>query len=411
MRSELVDSLLHDVENEDIEPLTDTALGDDIVELRRLVDRIEFQVSRRLGLFGRRQGYVAFGFVSLITWLRRRCRLMPGVAIQHVEVARNLPLLPQTTAALATGEIGFHHAAVIARSVTEIGAEAVVRQESTLIEAARNLDPKYLSYATRVLRHCEDPDGTLADANEKYGRRYLQLSQTWEGMWVIDGRLDPEGGATLKTALNALEEQWKVGAEPAAVQRRADALVELARQRLDAGTLPDVAGQKPHLSVTAHASTLMKQPGAPAGDLGWSEPITADTVRRIACDCAMTRVLLGPSSEPINVGRCTRTIPPALRRALVVRDRGCRFPGCDRPPDWCDGHHLIHWINGGETSLANTCLLCRRHHRFVHELGWQLRWGKPGEIIAIKPWWMKGQGTGPPTVSEIRRLREHQLTA
>ncbi len=132
----------------------------------------------------------------------------------------------------------------------------------------------------------------------------------------------------------------------------------------------------------------MKEPGCAAGELEWSEPITADTVRRIACDCAMTRVLLGPNSEPIDVGRCTRTIPPALRRALVVRDHHCRFPGCDRPADWCDGHHLIHWTDGGETKLGNTCLLCRRHHRFVHELGWQLRWGAPGEIIAIKPWWM-----------------------
>jgi hypothetical protein len=208
-------------------------------------------------------------------------------------------------------------------------------------------------------------------------------------MFVIDGLLDAEGGAALRTALNALEEKWDVGDERTGSQRRADALVELARQRLDAGTLPDVAGQKPHLSITAHASTLMKEKGASAGELEWSEPITADAVRRVACDCAWTRILLGPNSEPIDVGRCTRSIPPALRRALVVRDKHCRFPGCDRPPDWCDGHHLIHWIDGGETSLENTCLLCRRHHRFVQELGWQLRWGAPGEIIAIKPWWTK----------------------
>ena len=404
MRSAQVDALISDLETEDIEPLTDTCLGDDIVELRRAIDRIEFQCSRRLDLFARRQGYLSFGFVSLITWLRRACRLMPGVAMQHAEVARNLRSLPQTTTALVAGEIGFHHAAIIAHSVTEVGPDAVARQESTLIEAARNLDPKYLSYVTRRLRHCEDPDGTLAHANDNHDRRYLHLSQTWEGMFVIDGLLDPEGGATLRTALNALEEKWCVGDERNGSQRRADALVELARQRLDAGTLPDVAGQKPHLTITADVSTLTKAKGAPAGDLDWSEPITADTVRRLACDCAWTRVVLGPSSEPIDVGRCTRSTPPALRKALVVRDKGCRFPGCDRPPDWCDGHHLIHWIDGGGTSLENTCLLCRRHHRFVHELGWQLKWGAPGEIIAIKPWWTKhdsghARGVAPPLAS------------
>ncbi len=404
MRSNTMQALISDLETESIDPLTDTAIGEDVVELRRFMDRIEFQCSRRLDLFARRQGYVSFGFVSLISWLRGACRLMPGAAVQHAEVARNLPSLPATSTALAAGEIGFHHAAVIAHSVTEVGAEAVARQESTLLEAAHTLDPKYLTYATRQLRYCEDPDGTLADANTNHLRRYLQLSQTWQGMFVIDGRLDAEGGATLRAALNALEETWYPGDERNGAQRRADALVELARQRLDAGTLPDIGGQKPHLTVTASIATLMKEPGAPPGDLEWSQPITADTVRRLACDCAMTRILLGPDSEPIDVGRCTRTFPPAIKRALVFRDKHCRFPGCDRPPDWCDGHHLIHWIDGGEISLSNTCLLCRRHHRFVHELGWQLRWGDGGAIIAIKPWWMGNDsghlcGVAPPLAS------------
>ena len=387
MRSELIRSVLADLEIEDIEPFTDSALGEDLVELRRTVDRLEYQFSRRLRLFSKRQGYVTLGFVSLISWLRRACRLMPGVAMQHSEVARNLQSLPQTSTALASGDIGFHHAAVIARTVTEVGVEAVVEEEARLVRAAQTLDPKYLSFVTRRLRYSIDPDGTLADANDKYGSRFLHLSQTWEGMWVIDGRLDPEGGATVRTAFNALMQEWQPGVESTYSKRQADAFVEMARQRLDAGTLPEVAGQKPHLSVTASMSTLMKAPGAPAADLEWAQPITADTARRVACDCAMTRVLLGPTSEPIDVGRCTRTIPPALRRALVVRDKGCRFPGCDRPADWCDGHHLIHWIDGGETNLSNTSLLCRRHHRFVHELGWQLRWGDGGEILAIKPQW------------------------
>ena len=135
---------------------------------------------------------------------------------------------------MAAGDIGFHHAAVIAHSVTEVGAEAVARHEAALLETAKDYDPKHLSYATRVLRYCEDPDGTLADANDKYQRRYLHLSQSWEGMFVIDGRLDPEGGAVLRTALNALKEQWVVGDERNNSEREADALVELARQKLDA---------------------------------------------------------------------------------------------------------------------------------------------------------------------------------
>lgn len=131
--------------------------------------------------------------MTLISWLRRACRLSPGAASQQAELARNLPSLPDTSAALAAGDIGFHHAAVIAHSVTEVGAEAVVLQESTLLEAASKLDPKLLSYVTRQIRHCEDPDGTLADANENHERRYLHLSQTFGGLFVIDGRRDVAG--------------------------------------------------------------------------------------------------------------------------------------------------------------------------------------------------------------------------
>jgi hypothetical protein len=400
MRSELLQEVVAELEGEDIDPLTDAALADGMVDLRRTMDRLEFQFSRRLRLFSKRQGYVTLGFVSVISWLRRACRLMPGAAMQQSEVARNLPSLPQTSTALASGDIGFHHAAVIARSVSEVGTDAVVEEESRLIKAAHNLDPKYLSYLTRRLRYSIDPDGTLVHSNDQYDHRYLHLSQTLDGVFYLDARLDPEGGATLRTALNALDSS--AIDERSGAMRRADALVEMARRQMDAGTLPEVAGQKPHLSVIASAATLAKAPGAPAADLEWSQPITADAARRLACDSAMTRVLLGPNSEPIDVGRCTRTIPPALRRALVVRDRGCRFPGCDRPADWCDGHHLVHWMDGGETNLSNTCLLCRRHHRFVHELGWRLVWGDEGELLAIQPEFGRHRhsiGVAPPLVS------------
>ena len=197
MRPEPLRGALFELEGEDIDPLTDTILAEDMVELRRTMDRLEFQFSRRLRLFSKRRGYATLGFVSLISWLRRACRLMPGAAMQHSEVARNLPSLPHTSTALASGDIGFHHAAVIARSVTEVGAEAVAAEESRLVRAAHNLDPKYLSYLTRRLRYSIDPDGTLAHSNDQYDYRYVHLSQTLDGVFYLDGRHDAEGGATL----------------------------------------------------------------------------------------------------------------------------------------------------------------------------------------------------------------------
>ncbi len=310
----------------------------------------------------------------------------PPTARSEFDHRRSQPLQPQLTVKveLATGEIGYEHAAAIARAAEEVGPEAVAEAEPVLLEAARRLDPLRLRMVTRHLRHCADPDGVLRDANLAHERRHLYLSQTWEGLFAINGLLDAEGGATLQTALNAFLGP-PPGDQRSGVQR-ADALVELARQRLDAGDLPEVGGQRPHLTVTAPLATLRREPQAPAGELEWAQPIP-ETVRRLACDASLTRVLLGPDSEPIDVGRASRTVPPALRRALVLRDRGCRFAGCARPPAWTDGHHLTHWAAGGETNLANVVLLCRWHHRRVHEEGWQLVRGEDGALVAVQPWW------------------------
>jgi hypothetical protein len=98
--------------------------------------------------------------------------------------------------------------------------------------------------------------------------------------------------------------------------------------------------------------------------------------RRLACDAKVSRVITEGASRPLDVGRSTKVVPPALRRALTVRDRGCRFPGCGRPPSWCDAHHVVHWADGGDTALDNLVLLCRPHHRAIHRgFGVQIRDG------------------------------------
>jgi hypothetical protein len=126
-------------------------------------------------------------------------------------------------------------------------------------------------------------------------------------------------------------------------------------------------------------------PGPRAAETGWAGPITAEAARRLACDAGITRVITAGASQPLDVGRRTRTIPPALRTALTVRDRGCVWPGCDRPPPWTDAHHLIPWIDGGPTNLDNLALLCRRHHRSVHEGRWQLTRTPGGQWTASPP--------------------------
>src|SRR5438105_1946021 len=255
--------------------------------------------------------------------------------------------------------------------------------ESALVDAAARFDPGTVSPVARHVEHCVDPDGSLADANKAHQRRNLSLSQTLDGVFILDGLLDNEGGATLQTALNALmhprsEDDRSPG------QRRADALVELARRQLDAASLPAVRGQRPHLTITATAETLRAVPGAPARDVPWGLPVPAETVRRLACDAALVTVLQDEEENPLAVGRALRTVSTAPRRPLVTRAQGCRFPGCDRPADWSDGHHIKHWADGGETDLKNLLLVCEGHHRKVHEGGWRLVF-KGERVVAIPP--------------------------
>jgi hypothetical protein len=161
--------------------------------------------------------------------------------------------------------------------------------------------------------------------------------------------------------------------------------VELARRQLDQGELPEVGGRRPHLSVIVDAATLAKQPGSAAAELEWVGPIPAETARRLACDAAITPILYGSESNQPRSDRTTRTISGSQRTALVVRDRGCRFPGCDRPPGWTDAHHIHHWADGGKHQMDNLVLLCRRHHRMVHEEGWQIVWNQDRELVAVPP--------------------------
>jgi hypothetical protein len=380
-----LDLALARLRDEALEAVPASSIGDDLVVLKRHINACEAEFTRRLIRFDTGQGYTATCSVSAAAWLRSECRLSGSAASDRVEVSRRLASLPDTTKAFAEGEISYQHAALIARTAEKLGDKMEAQAEAILVNAAKELDPATLRFVTSHLRHCLEPDGVLADANEAHDHRFLHLSQTLDGVFQLDGRLDADGGAMLRTALNALSGPPAPDDMRTPAQRRADALVELARQQLDRGDLPEVGGQRPHLAVTVEMATLAKQPGSPAAELEWAQPIPAETARRLACDASITPIVRGPESHQVNAGPTTRVVPGALRKALVVRDRGCRFPGCDRPPDWTDAHHLKHWADGGETSAGNLVLLCRRHHRYVHEEGWHLGWDADRSLVAVPP--------------------------
>ncbi len=196
------------------------------------------------------------------------------------------------------------------------------------------------------------------------------MSPTLEGMVRVDGDLDPETGQTLLTALRAVQDAdaRDGGGTPelrTPAQRRADALGEICRRFLDSPDRPLVAGERPHVTVTVGLEVLEGRSGHRC-ELDEAGPISPETARRWACDASVARVITRGRSQPLEVGRRTPVVPAPLRRAVVIRDGGCRFPGCDRPPGWADAHHVRHWADGGETALPNLVLLCRPHHRLVH---------------------------------------------
>ncbi len=303
--------------------------------------------------------------------------------------------MPPTS--LCAGTASFTNVALIAGLADDVGTAAVQTVEEPLVTAAAVLDPGRMRYLTMATRLRLDADGTLAEGNRDHERRWFSCDQLGS-VFILRGQLDAEGGAIVKTAIDGLchvggPEDTRTGS-----QRRADALVDLAAARLQDGSLPTVHGQRPHLSLTVSLDALQRVPGARTGRAEPRRPGprrdgAADRLRR----SVFSRSPSAPAGEPtpigalparvrpLGVGHTTRTIPAHIRTALMVRDQGCRFPGCDRPPEWTDGHHIDHWADLGPTEVPNLVSLCRRHHRFVHEKGWQVHMDDDGNPVITPP--------------------------
>jgi Domain of unknown function (DUF222)/HNH endonuclease len=411
---------------QDLTRLTDAQAAARVLALRTLLERLEGQWLRELaGVDGRGAAGAEDGTRADSTagWLRRRARLGGAAAAGWVRVARALHRGPLagTARALAAGELSAAHAAVLAGGTHDLPPATAAAAEPVLLAAARRLDPPRLRRLLAHLRQVADPDGAAAQAHRRHEQRGLCVSPTFQGLVVVDGLLEPEAGATLLAALAPLARPTADDAR-SAPQRRADALTELARRALEGGRLPQTGGVRPQVTVTIELAGLLGEGGMPGGEGGWAGLLRAETCRRLACDAELTRAVVargshhrtraggngdgtagavaarlraavallpaalgGAPTQPLEVGRATRVVSPAQRTALAVRDGGCGFPGCDRPPAWCDAHHLRHWVHGGPTDLANLVLLCRAHHRAVHEGGWRLRRQAGGHLTATPP--------------------------
>ena len=288
------------------------------------------------------------------------------------------PPLPATAAAIHTGAIGAEHVETIRRVMAALpeGVSADDREqaERTLVEAACVFDPAAVAKLGRAIHARLDQDGRPpTEADVRSPANELRLDRRADGGVKLTGRLGAEGAALLTAVLDPLAKpRAAVEGEPdprSRVERQGDALVDVLRLAANAGDLPAEGGERPTLIVMM-ALEALQEGTAPA--LMADALIDASLARRLACDSAVVPAVLGARSEPLDIGRRTRTVPTALRRALVLRDRACTFPGCTIPARWCDAHHVRHWANGGATALRNLALLCGRHHDLVHRSAWEI---------------------------------------
>jgi hypothetical protein len=340
-------------------------------ELSSAVDRLQLKFCQVVSRAKARGDHRAMGTeISAVGWVANTCAMSRNSASDRLCVGEQIESMPQVAQALNAGEIGYQSVAVICHLREKLAEKGEQLVEQDWVGWARQYSVHTLRDLARYARHVVDPDGFLKDENENFEQRHLHISQAGH-MFIIEGALDPEGGAALKTAIGALSKRHAPDDERTPRQRRADALTEIVFHAMDEGKLPKRNGVRPHITVTTTLEGLKGELGVPASDLEHGMPISSKTVERLACDGCLSRVLMS-DSVVIDVGHATRAISPSQRRALRARDKHCQFPGCDRPVSWTNPHHIEFWSRGGPTNMPNLVSLCYFHHRCVHEGEWQV---------------------------------------
>ena len=365
-------------------------LGDEIAQLSAHIEAATAHLLDLIREFDARGGWNT-GFRSCAAWLSWRVGLDLGAARERVRVAHALGTLPLLARALARGELSYAKVRALTRVATP-------ETEARLLAVGRAGTAAHVERIVRGWRRV-DRKAEARETARRHASRALHVYQDEDGMVVIRGRLAPEVGALLVQALTAAREtlyqqrRADVSAEtpspdvsaktPTMAEQQADALALLAETALHSGIDPGAPGERYQVVVHVDAPVLA-DPDAPGQSvLEDGTHVSAETSRRLACDASRVVMRHAPDGQVVEVGARTRTIPPAIRRALHHRDRGCRFPGCGLP--FGQGHHIRHWAHGGPTTLSNLALLCRRHHRAVHEEGYQVDRQPDGELRFRRP--------------------------
>src|SRR5262245_46506344 len=341
-----------------------------VAEITTLAGHLNAANARFLALVAeldRRRGWAEWGVKSCAHWLNWKCGIDLGAARERVRVARALEKLPLIAVAMAQGRVSYAKA----RAMTRIADES---NERYLLNIALCGTASHVEDVARNYRRALDAAELSRDAVQQRDQGLWWHTEA-DGSLAIRGRLPAEVGALFVRALQAAQDRLpipkNVSAETSSDdllrsrKRRVEALATMAESFVAHGE-KDLSGADRHQIVAHVDAETFRNRCAGRCELEHGASIAAETARRLACDASVVRIVENAKGEPLDVGRKTRTIPPAIRRALNARDKGCRFPGCSFKR-YVDGHHVRHWADGGETKLSNLVTLCRFHHRLVHE--------------------------------------------
>jgi len=337
------------------------------------------------------------GAASTVAWLRDLLRITATDANRMIALGQIMDRRSAIAAAVESGAVNPAQALAIGHVLDDIAPEepAIVdKVEAVLIDHATQFEPAILRrLGERVLAHlspdrADDRLRDKLDREERLARqrRGFTLSSDGLGGTRISGVLDTEGAAIVAAAIEPLARPIRDDNGPdlrTAPARRADALVEVCRIALAAGGLPDNGGIPPQLNVTVDFDALTRE--VAVGQLDTGALLSPFATRRLACEAQILPVMLDGQSVPIDIGRLRRPFAGAARAAVVLRDGGCAFPGCDRPSRWCQIHHIEFWARGGRTDRDNGVALCGYHHRLIHQNEWAVRMGADRRPEFIPP--------------------------
>jgi hypothetical protein len=346
--------------------------GEALVTSFELIDLLTARVLEVVGVFDVGEGWRAEGATSATAWLRDKIRQSRRDASRCARTARRLRELPVTAAAYREGSLSGGQVQAIVANLNDEIAPLFAEAEEEMVPLLVPLSVSDVATAMQTWAQCakdalQDDEPDLTDPPA----RTFHLSETLDGRGELSGGLDAEARELTATALR-LAETPDVEGEPARspAQRRADAFVDIMRFFLDHQTAKPGGRHRHHMNVYVRYEDLIEGRG---GEFADGTRVDGATIQRLACDAGYHRVVTQGRSSILDYGTTRRNIPVNLFNALVVRDRGCRFPGCDRPPHWCEAHHIDHWENHGPTKIENLVLACSRHHHLLHMPGWHIQ--------------------------------------